>query len=255
MITEKQIQWVVPVFNEAYSILDKILDLGPMYEREYRVDEEYFKGKPYDFEFFYDEDDGLYKITNEEHGPFSLNVFGKTKREIIQHIVDECIKNDASLHYASKKFWEIHPNSPLPCRKSDEYADQYYKFVEERMRYCHDIVEPYIDSMEYLVFPSNPEIETPKPIKQGKYMSLYSKGDKFIVKVSIPNVKDFYHCYMGVLREENGQHYGVSYYINQEKSTIDISRFYEGAEFLSLKAEIIGTDRLLLERLLERIDI
>ena len=46
MITEKQIQWVVPVFNEAYSILDKILDLGPMYEREYRVDEEYFKGKP-----------------------------------------------------------------------------------------------------------------------------------------------------------------------------------------------------------------
>lgn len=255
MITEKQIQWVVPVFNEAYSILDKILDLGPMYEREYRVDEEYFKGKPYDFEFFYDEDDGLYKITNEEHGPFSLNVFGKTKREIIQHIVDECIKNDASLHYASKKFWEIHPNSPLPCRKSDEYADQYYKFVEERMRYCHDIVEPYIDSMEYLVFPSNPDIEMPKPIKQGKYMSLYSKGDKFIVKVSIPNVKDFYHCYMGVLREENGQHYGVSYYINQEKSTIDISRFYEGAEFLSLKAEIIGTDRLLLERLLERIDI
>ena len=60
---------------------------------------------------------------------------------------------------------------------------------------------------------------------------------------------------MGVLREENGQHYGVSYYINQEKSTVDISRFFEGAEFLSLKAEILGTDRFLVERLLERIDI
>ena len=255
MITDKQIRWVVQVFNEAYSILDKIPDLGPMYERGYRVDGILFKGKPYDSEFFYDEDEGLYKITNEGHGQFSLNIFGKTRREIIQHIVDESISNDASLRYASRKFWEIHPKSPLPCRPEDEFSDEYYVFVKERECYCHKIVAPYIDSLEDLVFPSNPEIETPKLIKQGKYMSLYSKGDKFIVKVSIPNVKDFFHCYMGFLREEKGQQYGVSYYINQRKSAIDISRFFERAELLSLKAEVLGTDRLLSERLLESINI
>ena len=53
MLTEEQIQWLVPVFNTAYSILDRVGDLYPAYKRGYRVDEDFFKGENCYHDFFY----------------------------------------------------------------------------------------------------------------------------------------------------------------------------------------------------------
>ena len=37
MLTEEQIQWLVPVFNTAYDILSKIPDIEPASKRGHRI--------------------------------------------------------------------------------------------------------------------------------------------------------------------------------------------------------------------------
>ena len=251
MLTSEQINWLIPVFNEAYSILDDIPDLeSTYYSRESRAVANYFTRESRDYEFFYDEDDGLYKVAHVERNEYSLDVYGNTNREIIRHILDGCINDDAYLSYASKRFWDIHPNSPLPCRPNDEYADQYNAFANERVNHCHNIVDPYIESIEECVLPPNPGNEPLILLKKGEHLSLFSRGGKHIVKVSIPEIRKYHCCHLRILRKEYGQYLGKSIYINHEKPTIDISMFFDDAEFLSLEVEFtLGSDEVLLERL------
>ena len=166
MLTDEQIRWLIPVFNKAYSILDKISDLkSTCHSKGFRFDA-FFTRESCESEFFYDEDDGLYKVTYMERDEYSQEVYGKTNKEIIRHIVDRCINEDAYLNYASKKFWKLHPNSPLPCRPEDKYADQYDVFANERMLYCYSIVNPHIESIEKSTFPPNNSAETNTTMKR-----------------------------------------------------------------------------------------
>lgn len=248
MLTDEQKRWLIPVFNKAYSILDKIPDLkSTCHSKGFRFDA-FFTRESYESEFFYDEDDGLYKVTYMERDEYSQELYGKTNREIIRHIVDRCINEDAYLNYASQKFWELHPDSPLPCRPEDKYADQYDVFANERVFYCHSIVKPYIESIEMSTFPPNSENEPLTLLKKGVYLSLFLKSCKYIVKVSIPEFRKYCHYRLCIQGVEHGQICGLSFYLNQEKSTIDISKFCERTDFLSLEAELTPRyDRALLE--------
>ena len=210
MLTDEQKRWLIPVFNKAYSILDKISDLKTTCH-----------SKGFRFDAFFTPAGTLYEIRFIE---------------------------DAYLNYASQKFWELHPDSPLPCRPEDKYADQYDVFANERVFYCHSIVKPHIESIEMSTFPPNSENEPLTLLKKGVYLSLFLKSCKYIVKVSIPEFRKYCHYRLCIQGVEHGQIYGLSFYLNQEKSTIDISKFCERTDFLSLEAELTPRyDRALLE--------
>ena len=257
MLTEEQIKWVAPVFKEACAILDKIPDLPSNdYYREERLDH-ILNCFPGDYEFFFIEDVGLYKIIDQERGQLLQEVYGMTKREIIQHIVDKYVGDDAC-SYAAQKFWKIYPKSPLPCIPGDVGYDQFRTFLNERFSYFHGITDPYINSFDDIPFPVNTEEEPMKLLKQGKYISLFSKGSKRIVKVNLPDIHKYSRssCFLGVLHEEEGYHYGVTYEIHErENSSIDISRFSDRAELLTLRADILRDDKKIDNHDLERLDI
>ena len=257
MITEEQIKWVAPVFKEACAILDKIPDLPSNdYYREEHLNNS-LNCKAGDYEFFFIVDIGLYKIIDQERGQLLQEVYGMTKREIIQHIVDKYVGDDAC-SYAAQKFWKIYPKSPLPCFPGDVGYDQFRTFMNERFSYFHGITDPYINSFEDIPFPVNTEEEPMKLLKQGKYISLFSKGSKRIVKVNLPDIHKYSRssCFLGVLHEEEGYHYGVSYEIHErENSSIDISRFSDRAELLTLRADILRDDKKIDNHDLERLDI
>ncbi|MBR1902208.1 MAG: hypothetical protein IJ826_04440 [Bacteroidaceae bacterium] len=258
MITEEQIKWVAPVFKEACAILDKIPDLPSNdYYREERLNNS-LNCEAGDYEFFFVEDIGLYKIIDQERGQLLQEVYGRTKREIIQHIVDKYISDDAYMRYAAQRFWEIYPKCPLPFIPGDVGYDQYRTFANERLSRFRGIIAPYINSLEDIAFPANTEEETLKLLKQGKYISLFSKGSKRIVKVTLPDIQKYWRssCFLGVLHEEEGCHYGVSYEIHErENSAIDISRFSEWAEFLTLRVGILRDNNKIDDQVLERLDI
>lgn len=52
MLTDEQIQWLVPVFNTAYDILSKIPDIEPASMRGHRINAAYFKDNSCYYEFF-----------------------------------------------------------------------------------------------------------------------------------------------------------------------------------------------------------
>ena len=250
MLTEEQIQWFVPVFNTAYDILSKIPDFPS--NDCYR--EECLNNILYELsgghEFFFVEDIGLYKLIDNERSQLSQEVYGRTKREIIRHIVNKYIDDDAYLRYAAQEFWRIYPNSPLPFRSGDTYYEQYHTLIKERVSYCHGFVNPYIESTDDTCIPSDSHGEQFRPLQQGKYMSLFSRGTEHVVKISIPDNQNESWFYLSVLHEENGTDYGVSICIRQKKSALDVSRFIRKAGFLFLESELSLTgEKILLERL------
>ena len=221
MLTDEQIHWLVPVFKEAGNLLQDFLELrsDTCYSK---MNESYFKETEW-HEFFFDEDEGLYKITDQERGQYVLEVFGKTKKDIIRHIVNNYIEEDAYI-YANKQY----------------------------------IIDVHINSIEDCVFPSDMEDGLLKLIRQGKHISLFSKGSKHIVKVSFPDVHKYWRssCFLGVTHEEEGCYYGVTYTIHgREMATIDISRFFDSAEFLTLRVDILRADNKIDDQIIERLDI
>lgn len=81
-------------------------------------------------------------------------------------------------------------------------------------------------------------------------MSLLSRGNEHVVKISIPDNQNGSCFYLSVLHEENGTDYGVSICIRQKKSALDVSRFIRKAGFLFLESELSLTgEKILLERL------
>lgn len=247
MLTHEQIKWTASVFEEAGAILDKIPDISSKecYDEahESNLTFQLSEGQ----EFFFVEDVGLYKLTDGDRGSFFQEVFGRTRKEIIQYLVDKNI-DEASFRYASQKFWEEHPHSPWPS-KSDTNAQQYYALLEEKRCYYHSLVASYINAIKEEDFPSSLHTEPLKLLKQGEYISLFTRGDKYIVKVSAPDTENFSHLYLCVLHEEDGYCYGVRIYINGDR-TLDITHFYDSAEFLSLNATVYDRfEILLIERL------
>ncbi len=258
MLTEEQIKWVASVFKEACAILDKIPDFPSNHCYSEECLDHILNCFPGDYEFFFIEDIGLYKIIDQERGQLLQEVYGRTKKEIIQHIVDKYISDDAYMRYAAQRFWDIYPKCPLPFIPGDVGYDQYRTFANERLSHFRGIIAPYINSLEDIAFPANTEEETLKLLKQGKYISLFSKGSKRIVKVTLPDIQKYWRssCFLGVLHEEEGYHYGVSYEIHErENSSIDISRFSDRAEFLTLRADILRDDKKIDNYDLERLDI
>ncbi len=221
MLTDEQIQWLVPVFKEAGNLLRNFLELrsDTCYSE---TNESYFKETEW-HEFFFDEDEGLYKIINQERGQFMLKVFGKTKKDIIRHIVNYYIEEGAYI-YANKQY----------------------------------IIDAHINSIEDRVLPPDMEDGLLKLIRQGKHISLFSKGSKHIVKVSFLDVHKYWRssCFLGVIHEEEGCNYGVTFTIQgREMTTIDISRFFDSAEFLTLEVEILRADNKIDDQIIERLDI
>ena len=255
MLTEEQIKWVAPVLKEAGALLDKMPDFPS--NDCYRYREESLNNSlncnPGDYEFFFDEDIGLYKITDHERGQLFQEVYGRTKKEIIHHIADYYIRGDAYF-YANKQYrkfriWNILIGNDLN------------KILKKRLRYFHNIIDKHIESLEDCVFPPAPEEEPLKLLKQGKYISLFSKGNKRIVKVSLPDIHKYWRssCFLGVLHEEEGYPNGVAGVAceihERENSAIDISRFYEWAEFLTLRVLILRDDNKIDDQDMERLDI
>ena len=250
MITYEQIKWTTSVFKEIGTILDMI----PDFRSYYFLRDECLSQLEYHLkngnEFFFNEDDGLYKIKDDDRGQFTHEVFGKTKKEIIRHVVDRSILDDASLCYAAKRFWEEHPNTPLPCNPDNDFFDQYHAYVNERICFCHSIVDPYIDLVEDNAYPHAPYSNPLKLIKQGKNILLFTKEDSYIAKVDVLNPQIYVRFYLGVLHEECGQDYGSWICLDRERTSLDISFFIGKAKYLSLEAETtVGKDRVLLERL------
>ena len=255
MLTDEQIKWVAPVIKEAGAILDKIPDISAKdYYREECLNNS-LNCNPGDYEFFFVEDIGLYKIIDQERGQLLQEVYGKTKREIIRHIVDKYISDDAYMRYAAPKFWRIYPNSPLPFRPGDTYYEQYHTLIKERVGYCHGFVNPYIESTDDTFIPSDSHGEQLRALQQGEYMSLFSRGNKHIVMISIPDTQNESCYYLGVLHEKDGADYGVSICIRQKKSALDVSRFFEKAEFLTLRVDVLRENNKIGCQILERLDI
>ena len=221
MLTDEQIHWLVPVFKEAGNLRRNFLKLrsDTCYSE---TNESYFKETEW-HEFFFDEDEGLYKITDQERGQYMLEVFGKTKKDIIRHIVNY-YREEGAYIYANKQY----------------------------------IIDVHINSIEDCVFPPDMEDGPLKLIRQGKHISLFSKGSKHIVKVSFPDVHKYWRssCFLGVTHEEEGCYYGVTYTIQgRAMATIDISRFFDSAEFLTLEVEILRADNKIDSQIIERLDI
>lgn len=252
MITYEQIKWTTSTFKEIRTILDTIPDFRSYYffrdeclsKLEYHLKD--------GTEFFFDEDYGLYKIRYDEHGQFSHEVFGKTKKEVIRHVVDRSIVDDASLHYAAQKFWKKHPNTPLPFYPNNDFYDLYNAYVKERIFFCHSIVDPYIHSLEDTIVPSIHENQVRKVIKSGTMLLLSSMGEKYLVKVSAPHDSNYSCLYLGVLHEECGQNHGAYIHLQHEVCTLDISYFMRSNVFLTLEAEL---SREKSRTILERLDI
>ena len=255
MLTEEQIKWVASVFKEACAILDKI----PDFPSNHCYSEECLNNILYDLsgghEFFFIEDIGLYKLIDQECGQLLQEVYGRTKREIIRHIVNKYIDDDAYLRYAAQEFWRIYPNSPLPFRSGDTYYDQYHTLIKERVNYCHGFVNPYIESTDDTCIPSDSHGEQLTPLQQGKYMSLFLRGNEHVVKISIPDNQKESCFYLDVLHEENGTDYGVNICICQKKSALDVSCFFENAEFLTLRVDVLRDNNRIDSQILERLYI
>ena len=86
-------------------------------------------------------------------------------------------------------------------------------------------------------------------------MSLLSRGNEHVVKISIPDNQNGSCFYLSVLHEENGTDYGVSICIRQKKSALDVSRFFEKAEFLTLRVDVLRENNKIGCQILERLDI
>ena len=250
MINYEQIKWTASAFKEIRTILDIIPDFRSYYF--YRDEclsklEYHLKNGT---EFFFNEDDGLYKIRDDDHGQFTHEVFGKTKKEVIRHVVDRSIVDDASLRYAAQKFWKKHPNTPLPCYPDNDFYDQYNAYVKERILFCHSIVDPYIHLLEDTIVPSIHENQVCTVIKSGTMLLLCSMGNKYLVKVSVPHDSNYSCLYLGILHEEYGQNHGAFIHLNHEVCTLDISYFMGSKVFLTLEAELSRENsRTILERL------
>jgi len=226
MITEKQIQWLLPVYQEANAILDRIPNFDSTC-RTHGIDANYFKDRMLvRCDFIYDENKGLYEEMYGDHGEIHQDIYGKTKREILRHIVNACIFDEAYDHYAYKKFNEECFKRNIDPKAGTTFNSQYFVYAKERESYCQSIVNQYIDTIEDSVFPpdsTNSENERKKSLEKQQYLSVVSKNCKSIVKVYVPKINKYSYCKLDIYKK-NGVLLKTSA-INQMNSEYDISSF------------------------------
>jgi len=226
MITEKQIQWLLPVYQEANAILDRIPNFDSTC-RTHGIDANYFKDRMLvRCDFIYDENKGLYEEMYGDHGEIHQDIYGKTKRVILRHIVNACIFDEAYDHYAYKKFNEECFKRNIDPKAGTTFNSQYFVYAKERESYCQSIVNQYIDTIEDSVFPpdsTNSENERKKSLEKQQYLSVVSKNCKSIVKVYVPKINKYSYCKLDIYKK-NGVLLKTSA-INQMNSEYDISSF------------------------------
>ena len=106
MITDVQIQFLAQIYQEVNDILNRIPDFDHNYNYN-KVDSDYIRGlENYGEEFFYDEEEGLYELVYLDRGDTCQDFYGKTKKEIIQHIAEKRVNDEAfnSYIYKAKRF-------------------------------------------------------------------------------------------------------------------------------------------------------
>ena len=153
MLTDEQIQWLVPVFNTAYDILSKIPDIEPASKRGHRINATYFNSCYY--EFFFDKDKGLFEVIYLEHGGEHHQIYGKTNKEIIQHILDQLIITDAHSFYANRKIEETCAKKPVDTDDYNTWRILFSTYSNERLEYCYGITDPLVDKIEESFCPPN----------------------------------------------------------------------------------------------------
>jgi len=241
MLTEEQIQWLVPVFNTAYSILDRVGDLYPAYKRGYRVDEDFFKGENCYHDFFYDKEYGLVKVIYLEHNTKHHIFYGKTKREIVRHIVDDIIIDEHS-EYADLMVTE-------ECQKKNLDEDLnfwplFLRYADNRLEHHYGIVDPYLMSIEDSPLPTDNN-------QKESFTRTEQRRDGFDVRIIDDRIKvyvhffhmHYYSCCKLHLYTENHDEI-ESFLIDKPHMLIDIALFFSETEYISLTADNEMIDEL-----------
>ena len=242
MITDEQIQFLVQIYQEVHDVLNGIPDFDPNYNYN-KVDSDYIRGlKNYGEEFYYDDEEGLYELVYLDRGDTCQDIYGKTKKEIIRHIAEKRINEEAfnSYIYKANRF-ELRKGFSLPGFNTLS-SRQIQNRGQERIDYCLNVVKDYVNTIEDAVFPQNPGNEPESIIKQGKLLTLVSRGDRILVKVHLPDVEDFNDCTLTVQPKESALF--VYYHIYKKKSIYDITRFFDRTKILSLKSGYVIIERL-----------
>ena len=235
MLTDEQTQWLVPVFKEAYSILDRIPDLSPVYRRDSQVNEDFFKHTDCDCEYFYEKDCGLLRVLYLEHNCKNYNFYGKPKKEIVWHIVDDIIIQE-NLEY-------VHLKIAKECKKRNLNEDLFFwplflHYANERLEIHYGIVDPYLNSIEDSPLPQNSiEMESipfeKEPRQDG--FNVRINDERIYVYIHFFHVHYYSRCMLHLYTKNHDEI--KSFLIDKPHSLIDITAFFSETEYISLTAD------------------
>jgi len=232
MLTDEQIQWLIPIYHEIGDILNNI----PNFHSDicyYEITPDYFKqGEDRYDSYFFDEEGGFYRVLYMEYGETHIDSYGRTKKEIIKYLIHESIGYDAYSVYASQKYSAACSKAVAFGMKEPSYGS-YYEMAKEREQYCRTIVAPYFDMIDDSICPPKEDDVPIKTLNKGMYLSVNSKGEKIIAAVSLPNIHIFSKCILSVESDDNSCY--AYYDIFKETFRIDITQFWKKTRFLTLK--------------------
>lgn len=241
MINKEQIKWLLPVYQQ----INDILDIIPGFNANFKcpvVSAEHFEGMPNRYEYFYDGEKGLYKILYLERDDTHIEIYGKTKKEIVQRIVNRCIVNEAYESYATQKQREkCLMHSPTIM----SYKDQYVDCAQERVDYCYCFVDKYIDEIEDFVFPPSPtesQNRQETPLKEYNYIGFRKECQKIFVSALVEYIHYYSHCELNLYKKDGNLL--QSFPINRISSEFDISSLFDKIYNVSLVADNIVLEDL-----------
>ncbi len=238
MLTDEQIQWLVPVFNMAEDILDKIPDLEPSFMRRHRVEADFFRDRPNSCEFYCNKDRGLFSVSYIDHGDMLYEIYGKTNREIIRHILDKKIIRDAHGFYANRKIEKTCVKKPVDTNTYDTERILFFKFSNERLEYCYSIVDPYVDKIKESSLPQSlidTRNDSIKPVVKDDYISIMLMYDKSYATIFFPNVRHYSNCKL-ILYKKNREEF-QSFPVHKPHEEFDITPFIKDTCNVSLIAD------------------
>lgn len=238
MLTDEQIQWLVPVFNTAYSILDRIPDLEPSLMRGHRAEADFFRDRSNSCEFYCNKDSGLFSVSYIDHGDMLSEIYGKTNKEIIQHILDEIIILDAHSFYANRKTEEACVRKPDGTNTYDIERTLFFKYSNERLESCYSIVDPYVDKIKESTLPQNLNDtgnDSIKPVVNDDYICIMPMYDKSYATIFFPHVRHYSNCKL-ILYKKNREEI-QSFSILKPHEEFDITPFIKDTCSVSLIAD------------------
>ena len=139
-----------------------------------------------------------------DHGEIHQDIYGKTKIEILRHIVNACIFDEAYHHYAHQKFNEECLKRNIDPKADTTFDSQYFVYAKDRENYCQSIVNQYIDTIEDSVFPpdsTNFENERNKSLEKQQYLSVFLENGKSILKVYVPEINKYSYCKLDIYKK------------------------------------------------------